>query len=116
MSPMVAVLCISFGQAFIPLITLSCIAMALPQSRDGSVYGTAFGVLEIIDGAIYLVGNFVFGYLYDISGEYIWGMGLVLGIAVLGFNLLIYIEFKYQLDYTGIKDELAKAESVMDIS
>ena len=81
-------LLLSIGQSLIPTISLSCITLVLPHN----LYGMAFGVMEIMDNLVDLMGNILFGLLYDLTGAYVASMLLLMFLSWVGILFLMYLQ------------------------
>jgi len=106
-NPFVSILLLSLGQAMVPMISLACLALASPQKS----IGTSFGILEILDGIVFIVGNTTFGLLYDFTGTYAWSVMIVFLCSLAGVVVLVIVEYRQLLPSEG-KVDIKEAEVI----
>ncbi|KAJ1424821.1 major facilitator superfamily domain-containing protein [Ochromonadaceae sp. CCMP2298] len=86
-NPYVTMTLMSVSQGLIPALTLAQISRILP---DDSV-GVAFGIIEVLDSLVNVLGNVFFGGLYDLTGSYEVGMQVLLGLSVAGVFVFLFL-------------------------
>jgi hypothetical protein len=85
--PYIKVTLVSIPHGFVPVLTLAEISAILPA---GSV-GIAFGLIEVFDSIVNVSGNVLFGWLYNCTGNYHAGLGVLLVLAWGGLAALVYM-------------------------
>ncbi len=85
--PVLPILLLAAAQALLPTILLASIATSL-DSRASA--GVAFGVVEVLDCGASLVGNVLFGQLFNLTGDYRAGLLGLFAWSLLGLALLAH--------------------------
>ena len=78
---------ISIPQGLIPVLTLAEISFLLPLH----LVGVAFGLVEVLDSVVNVLGNIAFGGLYNLTGSYQAGMMSLLALSLVGFFMTLYV-------------------------
>jgi MFS family permease len=91
-SPVVSMLLISVCLSFTPTILIA----AIPHTVNRNNFGTAFGIVEIIDATGATIGNLLIGYLRDQTGSYDVDIYILLGMACFCFLLTLFLLFEDQ--------------------
>jgi hypothetical protein len=78
---------LSLAQATMPTVLLANISLCL----TGGCTGIAFGIVEVLDSVANLLGNSLFGYLYEATGSYSAGLSVLCAFSILGLTMLVYI-------------------------
>ena len=89
-NPYLKMALISIPHGMIPVLTLAEISSLLPVSS----VGIAFGMVGVLDGVVNILGNMLFGWLYNVTGSYHTGMTVLLLFAWTGFAALVYMVVK----------------------
>ncbi|EQC25821.1 hypothetical protein SDRG_16336 [Saprolegnia diclina VS20] len=84
-NPIVPMLMISLCLSVTPTILMASIALSISKHR----FGTAFGIVEVVDALGGFVGNIAIGYILDTSGGYNAVMQVLLGLACLTLVLAL---------------------------
>ncbi|KDO22605.1 hypothetical protein SPRG_21161 [Saprolegnia parasitica CBS 223.65] len=84
-NPIVPMLMISLCLSVTPTILMASIALSISKHR----FGTAFGIVEVVDALGGFVGNLSIGYILDTSGGYNAVMQVLLGLAILTLVLAL---------------------------
>ena len=78
---------ISIPQGLIPVLTLAEISSLLPPH----LVGFAFGLVSVLDHVLSMLGNVVFGWLYNLTGSYHVGIMVLLLLSVVGLICMVYV-------------------------
>lgn len=89
-NPYIKMALVAIPHGFVPVLTLAEITSILPPGSAG----IAFGMIEVLDSIVNVLGSVVFGQLYNATGGYDVGMVLLLALAWIGMILLIYMSLK----------------------
>ena len=95
-SPYLKMALISIPQGLIPVLTLAEISSLLPLH----LVGVAFGLVEVLDSIVNVLGNIAFGGLYNLTGSYQAGMMSLLVLSLVGFFMTLYVA-SWGLDEMG---------------
>jgi hypothetical protein len=85
--PYVKMALVSVPHGFIPVLTLAEITAIVPPTSAG----IAFGLIEVFDSVVNVLGSIVFGQLYNMTGDYHTGMLMLLLLAWGGMIGLLYM-------------------------
>ncbi|OQR94528.1 Major Facilitator Superfamily (MFS) [Thraustotheca clavata] len=86
-SPIISMLLISLCLSVTPTILMATIPLSISKHR----FGTAFGIVEVVDAVGAFIGNLVIGYLRDTTGSYTTDMILLFTLACLTLLLSIIL-------------------------
>lgn len=89
-NPYIKMALVAVPHGFVPVLTLAEISSVLPPTSAG----IAFGMIEVFDSIVNVLGSVVFGQLYNATGGYETGLVLLLALAWLGMILLIYMSLR----------------------
>ena len=78
---------ISVPQGLFPVLTLAEISSLLPPH----LVGFAFGLVSVLDHVLSMLGNVVFGWLYNLTGSYHVGIMVLLLLSVVGLVGMLYV-------------------------
>ena len=104
--PVLPICLIAFAQAIIPTVLLS----ALPLFMPSRLFGLGFGVVEVADAIVNIIGNLGFGELYESTGGYDAGLACLFISSVGGvllFALMIFLAYRW--DRVDMFDETIAA-------
>lgn len=93
-NPYLKMALISIPQGLIPVLTLAEISSLLPPH----LVGVAFGFVEVLDSVVNVLGNVMFGWLYNLTGSYHAGMLSLMVLSVLGLGMTVYVA-SWDADY-----------------
>ncbi len=103
-SPVVPITLLSVAQATMPTVLLANISICVTSGCTG----IAFGIVEVLDSVANLLGNSLFGYLYEATGSYSAGLAVLCAFSLLGLAMLLYIllwdlrsDAKEEVDHGG---------------
>ena len=85
---------LAVSQALLPVLTLAKVGTLSTLGDNHSSPGTAFGMVEVLDGFFSFGGSMVFGFLYDITGTYEYSLLFLFNLAILGVCLILFIAYK----------------------
>ena len=90
--PLIPISIMALSQAVIPTILLTTLPLFMPSR----MFGLGFGIVEISDAAVNIIGNLLFGKLHEINGSYNIGL-YYLYLASIGgivlFSTLILLAY-----------------------
>ena len=90
--PLIPISIMALSQAIIPTILLSTLPLFMPSR----MFGLGFGIVEISDAAVTIIGNLLFGKLHEINGSYDIGLYYLFLSSVGGillFSTLILLAY-----------------------
>jgi MFS-type transporter involved in bile tolerance (Atg22 family) len=82
--PVIPLLLISVAETVVPTVMLAMV----PLCVSVEALGVAFGLVETVDSAGSLVGNLLFGMIYEITGSYYTGLVLLTVLSVMALLLV----------------------------
>jgi MFS-type transporter involved in bile tolerance (Atg22 family) len=80
----IPLLLISVAETVVPTVMLAMV----PLCVSVEALGVAFGLVETVDSAGSLVGNLLFGMIYEITGSYYTGLVLLTVLSVMALLLV----------------------------
>lgn len=108
---------IALCESLVPTLTLASVSVSLRDNNDN--IGIAFGLVELLDSVVSLIGNAAFGMLFNLTGGYRWGMTVlfVLSLVALVLLLLVYtVERKSVMCYQPENHNYQNANENADLS
>ncbi|OQR89070.1 Major Facilitator Superfamily (MFS) [Achlya hypogyna] len=105
-TPIVSMLLISLCLSVTPSILLSSIPLSISKNR----FGTAFGILEVVNGFTAFTGNLGIGYLRDTTGSYTIVMQVLMCFACLTLVLALSVAYVDRLNGGHLATATIKAK------
>jgi hypothetical protein len=77
--------------------------------------GTAFGLVEMLDGVFSVIGNIGFGYLYDVTGNYQLSIACLFALSIIGVVMILFTFMIADDSEKGLRDEGGSRYSMEDL-